>query len=159
MEEIDKSKIAKAVGKLEIAFALANKDNEEVAKLLMQAIMLLTGAAGIIVEESISKKSENFAEEHREFLEDLGSKITKRGLHHLIFAGDPDGANSIVCGHMREDNLIKTIAGAMMQSKSVLEGVLLKIGVSVETLAILEKAKGKTIVIEEVRNAKLTGDN
>lgn len=125
---------------LEKIFMEVNATSEPATTAIIQCLKDLEVATkgGIpMKEESINRGSQWFANKHKEFCMKIGQLFEEKDLHYFIHLSDPSGTNTISYGHMEENLLRKSIAGAMIQSKMMFQGVLKELGMPPNCLECL----------------------
>lgn len=138
-KETRKDVLLRIQDNLKSIFMEANAISENIALKVVECLKdleMLTGSS--VKEHSVSKRSKDFANAHKDFCMKMGDKFKERNLSYFIHLSDPLGKNTISFGEMEEDLLIKSITGALIQSRIMFQGVLKELGMPPNCLECMD---------------------
>jgi hypothetical protein len=124
----DEKAIKVVIAKLEHAFKLINKENEEAAKIVMYSIKTLTDIIKEHKEIQIDPLSKAFAVKHKPLCDKIIDMIEKEGIESMLFLSDHEGKNMITSCKMNDNNITRSISGIVFKSDTLYKAILHGIG-------------------------------
>jgi len=116
---------------LESIFTGVNDVSPDLSVKVMGSIKDLESVTGsVATDHAIHNRSQNFANDHKDFCVEISKKFEEKGLQYFIHIADQLGNNTISYGKMDEPVMIKSIAGAMIMSKMIFQGVVRELGMN-----------------------------